>query len=111
MDWLQLIGPGLGTVGVVLGGWIAKRKPRVDQHAVIVADATDFGQKMYDRLEEALRRIDSLEDREKRRDDLARQHLRWDWRQVRRLADQGIKVEDPPPLFVYDTLTKEEGGS
>lgn len=102
MDWVQLISPGLGFAGIIAGGIIAKRKPKVEAHAIVVTDATTFGTTMLQRAEKAEARIDALEERENRRDELARQHLRWDWRQVRSLADLGIHVEDPPPLFLYD---------
>lgn len=113
MDWLQVISPAFGFLGIVTGGVIAKRKPKSDAHAVVVADAVAIAsnasaraEATNARLDNALRRIDDLEDRENRRDELARQHLRWDWRQVRRLADLGIDVEDPPALFLYDDPTK-----
>lgn len=113
MDWTQLISPGLGFLGLVTGGVIAKRKPKADAHAVVVADAVSIAKDAREsadrangRADNALRRIEELEDRENRRDELARQHLRWDWRQVRRLADLGVEVEDPPALFLYDEPTK-----
>jgi hypothetical protein len=113
MDWTQLISPGLGTLGLIAGGIIAKRKPKADAHAVVVADAVAIASNANQRaeatnarLDVAMRRLDEMEDRENRRDELARQHLRWDWRQVRRLADLGIEVEDPPALFLYDEPTK-----
>jgi hypothetical protein len=114
MDWTQLISPGLGFAGVAVGGWLAKRKPKADSHSVVVSDAVAVATKaneradqVSNRLDVALRRIDDLEVRENRRDDLARQHLRWDWRQVRQLQDLGLEVEDPPRLFLYDDeLTK-----
>lgn len=106
MDWTQLIGPAIGVLGVVSGGLFARGKNRADSHSLIVADGVGMVKLMRTELDQALSRIDAMEARELRRDDLARQHLRWDWRQVRRLADAGIEVEDPPPLFVYDDLTK-----
>jgi|SRR5688572_5312876 len=106
MEWLQLAGPGLGFLGVIAGGWLAKRKPKVEANSVVIADATSFGQSMYEKLNEALRRIDALEDKDLQRDELARQHIRWDWKLMRQLHEQGIEVSDPPPLFVYDNLTK-----
>jgi hypothetical protein len=109
MDWVQLVSPGLGFLGIVAGGVIAKRKTKVESHAIVVTDATTFGTTMLQRAERAEARIDALEDRENRRDELARQHLRWDWRQVRNLADLGITVDDPPPLFLYDDPTPTKG--
>lgn len=109
MDWTQLISPGLGLLGIIAGGVIAKRKTRVESHAIIVTDATTFGTTMLQRAERAEARIDALELRELKRDELARQHLRWDWRQVRSLADLGITVDDPPPLFLYDDTTPTKG--
>lgn len=113
MDWTQMISPALGFAGIVAGGVIAKRKPRTDAHSVVVADAIVVSKEANERanvvsarLDDALRRIDSLEDRENRRDNLARQHLRWDWSRVRELADLGVTVVDPPPLFIYDEPTK-----
>lgn len=106
MDWVSVLGPSVGVMGVIVGGLFGRRKTKIDSHSVVITDATKFGTMMLERAERAEARIDALEDRENRRDALARQHLRWDWRQVRRLADQGVEVEDPPPLFLYDDLTK-----
>lgn len=111
MDWTQLISPGLGLLGIISGGIIAKRKPRTDQHSVVVTDAVAVARQANERAEQvstrldgALRRIDELEEGERRRDNLARQHLRWDWRLLRKLHDQGIDHEDPPPLFDDDMI-------
>jgi uncharacterized lipoprotein YehR (DUF1307 family) len=97
----------------MLGGVIGRRKTKADVHSVVVADATKVAKdaderadRAMSRLDDAFKRINALEDRENRRDELARQHLRWDWRQVRALTDLGIEVEDPPALFLYDEPMK-----
>lgn len=113
MDWVAALNVGSPLAGLLIGGLFGRRKTKADSHSVVVADAVAVAQKASEhadkaneRAAQALRRIDELEDRETRRDELARQHLRWDWRQVRRLADIGIEVEDPPALFLYDNPTK-----
>lgn len=106
VDWgtaLSVAGP---LAGLIVGGLFTRRKTKADSHSVVVADAVKLAQENDRRLSEAFRRIDDLEDRERARDNLARQHLRWDWRMIRSLADQGIEVSDPPPLFLYDDLAK-----
>jgi hypothetical protein len=109
----EVIGSALAVVGIGLGGWLSRRKPKVDRHSAVVTDSTAFGRLMLERqekqdarLDSALGRIDQLEEKEQQRDELARQHIKWDWRLMRQLHDQGIEVPDPPPLFVYDNLTK-----
>lgn len=106
MDWNTVLGVGGPVIGLVVGGLFARRKTKADAHSVVVTDATTFGNMMLVRAERAEARIDALEERENRRDQLARDHLRWDWRMIRRLADQGIEVEDPPSLFLFDEPTK-----
>jgi|SRR5688500_3485640 len=109
VDWntaLNVLGP---ITGLLVGGLFGRRKSKADAHSVVVTDATTFGNMMLTRAERAESRIDALEDRENRRDQLARQHLRWDWRQVRSLADLGVEVEDPPPLFLYDDEGSTKG--
>lgn len=115
MDWVPVFNAGGPIVALLVGGLIGRRKTKADSHSVVVADAVLVATKAREDaatanagLHDALRRINDLEERENRRDDLARQHLRWDWRQVRKLADFGIDVEDPPPLFLYtdDVPTK-----
>lgn len=103
---LNVAGP---VVGLVIGGLFGRRKTKADAHSIVVTDATTFGNMMLLRAERAEQRIDALEDRENKRDKLARDHLRWDWRQIRALADHGIEVEDPPPLFLYDDNTPTKG--
>lgn len=102
MDWASVLNIGGPIAGLLVGGLFGRRKTKADAHSIVVTDATTFGNMMLQRAERAEARIDALEDRENRRDNLARQHLRWDWRRVRDLADLGISVEDPPPLFLYD---------
>lgn len=113
MDWVTALNVGSPIAALVIGGLFGRRKTKADSHSVVVADAMSVATKANERadtvslrLDGALRRIDELEDRENRRDELARQHLRWDWRQVRKLADLGFEVEDPPALFLYDNPTK-----
>lgn len=109
MDWLTVANVGSPVAALIIGGMFSRKKTKADSHSVVVADAVAIAKQANERtdatnarLEGALRRIDELEERENRRDELARQHLRWDWRQVRRLADLGIEVDDPPALFLYD---------
>lgn len=116
MDWTQLVSPALGFAGIVAGGVIAKRKPRTDAHSVVVADAVTMAtnaraeaEAANARASAAMRRMDEMEAREAARDQLAREHLRWDWRQVRRLEDLGHAVEDPPRLFLYPDELKGAG--
>src|SRR6185312_12726545 len=97
MDWSTVVGVGSPIAALVVGGLFGRRKTKADTHAVVVADAVTVLQKANERadkldtkLENATRRIDDLELRENQRDELARQHLRWDWRQLRRLIDQGM---------------------
>lgn len=109
MDWVTVLNVGGPVAGLVVGGLFGRRKTKADSHSVVVTDATTFGTMMLQRAEKAEARIDALEDRENRRDELARQHLRWDWQQVRSLFDLGITVEEPPPLFLYDDNTPTKG--
>lgn len=102
MDWNATLAVAGPVVGLVLGNLFGRRKAKADAHSVVITDASKFGTMMMERAEKAEARIDALEDRENRRDQLARDHLRWDWKAVRRLNDLGIDVEDPPPLFLYD---------
>lgn len=102
VDWAAIWGVAGPTAALVVGGLFGRRKTKADAHSIVVTDATTFGNMMLQRAERAEQRIDALEDRENKRDALARLHLRWDWRQIRTLADHGIEVEDPPPLFLYD---------
>jgi len=109
MDWLAALNVGSPVACLIIGGLFGRRKTKSDSHSVVVADAVSVAQKANERadatntrLDGAFRRIEELEDRENRRDELARQHLRWDWRQMRKLTDLGIEVEDPPALFLYD---------
>lgn len=113
MDWTQLIGPGIGFAGLVTGGIFARGKNKADAHSIVIADTNSYAQSVRSELDQERargdrqdERIAALERREKARDELARQHLRWDWRMIRHLADKGIEVEDPPSLFLYDDLTK-----
>lgn len=115
MDWVTALNVGSPVAALLIGGLFGRRKTKADSHSVVVADAVTMAKKAEERadrdstrLDGALRRIDDLEDRENRRDALARQHLRWDWRQVRQLADLGIEVEDPPALFLYDNPNTKE---
>lgn len=107
---LNVVGP---PAALIVGIAAGRRKTKADTHSVVVADAVTVASSAntradlaMSRLDAAMARIEALEDRENRRDELARQHLRWDWRQVRRLADLGVEVEDPPALFLYDEPTK-----
>lgn len=102
MDWNMALNIGGPLAGILIGGLLTRRKTKADAHSVVVTDASKFGSMMLERAERAEARIDALEDRENRRDQLARKHLRWDWKQVRKLGDLGLEVEDPPPLFLYD---------
>lgn len=102
MDLVAIWGIAAPTVALIVGGLFGRRKTKADAHSIVVTDATTFGNMMLQRAERAEQRLDALEVREQQRDALARNHLRWDWRQVRRLADLGIEVEDPPALFLYD---------
>lgn len=102
MDWATVLNVGGPIAGLVVGGLFGRRKTKADSHSIVVTDATTFGTMMLQRAERAETRIDALEDRENRRDKLAREHLRWDWRQIRALADHGIDVDDPPPLFLFE---------
>lgn len=110
MDWVQLIAPGLGLAGVVLGGWLARRKTKTDTHSAVVADAVTYSTSLRADLaerdkrdEERDKRLDALERRMQERDRLARLHIRWDWRMMEKLKDAGIQLtDDPPPLFAYD---------
>ena len=108
-EWTSLIGPVLGFAGIATGGVIAKWKPKVDTHTAVVTDATTFAKLLLDRqkaqderLDAQAKRIDELEDRELKRDELARQHIQWDWRVMRELHDRGATISEPPPLFVYN---------
>jgi hypothetical protein len=101
--WNTLLGVGGPVVGLVVGGLFGRRKTKADSHSIVVTDATTFGTLMLQRAERAELRLDALEERENRRDELARAHLRWDWRQIRALGAHGIDVEDPPPLFLDDS--------
>lgn len=103
MDWTTALNVAGPIGGLVIGGLFGRRKTKADSHSIVVTDATTFGTMMLQRAERAEQRIDALEERENRRDDLARAHLRWDWRQIRALADHGIEVENPPPLFLDDS--------
>lgn len=117
-EWTSTIGPGLGLLGVIAGGAIAKRKPKADAHTAVVTDATAFARMLLERqarqdsrLDAAETRLDEADEKEKLRDELARDHVRWDWMLLRRLADAGIDVSDlgdPPPLFVYNDMIKKE---
>ena len=109
MDWASVWNVGGPLAALIVGGAFGRRKTKADAHSIVVTDATTFGNMMLQRAERAEQRIDALEDRENRRDQLARQHLRWDWRQVRSLADLGVTVEDPPPLFLYDDDNSTKG--
>lgn len=106
MDWVTVANVGSPIAGLIVGGLFGRKKTKADSHSVVVADAVAVAQKANERAETALRRLDEMEDRENRRDELARQHLRWDWGRVRQLADLGIEVPDPPALFLYDSPTK-----
>lgn len=110
MVWSTAFNVGGPILALVIGALLGRAKNRADVHAVVVADAVIVAQEANkrandanSRLDGALKRIDELEEAERRRDDLARTHLRWDWQQVRRLTDLGHEVPDPPPLFWYDT--------
>ena len=106
MDWGTAFNVGGPIVGLIVGGLFTRRKTKADSHSIVVTDATTFGNMMLARAERAEARIDALEEKELKRDELARQHLKWDWRLIRQLADQGIEIPDPPPLFMYDNPTK-----
>lgn len=106
MDWNAVVAVSGPVVGLVVGNLFGRRKAKADAHSIVVTDATTFGKMMLERAERAELRIDALEDRENRRDQLARDHLRWDWKRVRQLADLGLEVEDPPALFLYDDKPK-----
>ena len=108
MDWNVVANVAGPVVALIAGGIFGSRKRKADTHAVVVTNATDFAASVNARYDAVLRRLDEMEDRENRRDDLARAHLRWDWGRVRQLADLGVEVPDPPPLFLYpDDLTKK----
>lgn len=116
MDWTAVLNVGGPVFALGIGLMAGRRKTKADTHSVVVADAVTVAAKANERaeltmtrLDSAVTRINALEDRENRRDELARQHLRWDWRQVRRLADLGVEVDDPPALFLYDEPTKGNG--
>lgn len=109
MDWVTAANVGSPIAALIIGGMFTRKKTKADSHSVVVADAVAVAKQANERadtvskrLDNALTRIDELEDKENRRDDLLRLHLRWDWRQIRKLTDLGIEVEDPPSLFLYD---------
>ncbi len=124
-EWTSLIGPGTGVAGVIAGGVIAKFKSKTDRNTAVVSDANAFAKLVLERqtrqdnrLDRAEERLDEADQKELQRDDLARRHIRWDWKLLRLLHDAGSDVSalgDPPPLFVYDnekTLpTAKETGS
>lgn len=110
MEWSTLISVGGPLLALLVGGLIGRRKTRAETHSILVGDAVVMATRANERTEQtssrldlALKRIDELEDAERRRDELARAHLRWDWQQIRKLTDLGHEVPDPPPLFWYDT--------
>lgn len=109
MDWNTVLTAAGPVAGLLVGGLLGRRRSKADVHSIVVTDATTFGNMMLARAERAEARIDALEDRENRRDNLARQHLRWDWGRVRELADLGVTVSDPPPLFLYDDEPTTKG--
>jgi len=76
MDWATAANVGGPIAALVVGGLFGRRKTKADSHSLVVADAVAVAQKANERAESALRRIDALEAREDKRDDLARQHLR-----------------------------------
>jgi hypothetical protein len=109
VDLMAILGVGGPIAGILVGVLAGRRKTKADTHSVVVADAVTVASKANERadltmtrLDGAMARIEALEDRENRRDELARKHLRWDWARVRELADMGRVVDDPPPLFLYD---------
>lgn len=103
MNWAQWIGPGVGLLGIVIGGLIAKWTPKTNKHYIVVTDAVSFAAALKADNEERDRRIDALEAKMQKRDNLARQHIRWDWRMLEKLRDAGVEVpENPPPLFVFE---------
>lgn len=113
MDWVTAANVGSPIAALVIGGLFTRKKTKADSHSVVVADAVAVSQKASEqadkanaRAEDALRRIDEMENRENARDELARQHIRWDWKLMRQLHDLGIEVPDPPSLFLYDNPTK-----
>lgn len=113
MDWVTAANVGSPIAALIIGGLFTRKKTKADSHSVVVADAVAVAQQARDdasrasaRASDALKRVDEMEARENQRDELARQHIRWDWRLIRKLTDLGIEVEDPPPLFVYDNPTR-----
>lgn len=109
MDWVTALNVAGPIAGIMVGGFFGRKKTKADAHSAVVTDAVamaksadDRADAAHTRLDQALRRIDDLEDRERARDTLARAHLRWDWARVRQLADLGYEVTDPPSLFLYE---------
>lgn len=110
MDWATALNVGGPIAGLIVGGLFTRKKTKADSHSVIVTDSISYAKSLREDLEERDRRdderdrrLDALEAKMLRRDNLARAHIRWDWQMIEKLRDAGIEVPDnPPPLFVFD---------
>jgi hypothetical protein len=121
MEWAVAV---LGTGGASKFAWdlvtarSSSKKTKVDGAAVLVDSATGYADKLAERLDkintefdkyrkaqdakwENQRRRDSERDRRERTQDrLNRTHSRWDDQAVRELANHGIELSAPPPLYI-----------
>lgn len=92
--------PGLiAGVVAVLNVRSQSRKMSGDGVARMIAAAGDFAGDVAPQLRELRQRLDQVERREKRRDQLILAHYQWDSTWVPRARAAGIKIPSPPPLW------------
>jgi len=101
MDSTTLVGAG-STVGVLLGAlfasWVTRRNA---QDTTAISGFRDLTVSLQSQLNDQQREIRELQSRERKRNELARLHERWDrkvMQQLNLLTDE--EIPEPPPLDI-----------
>lgn len=117
MTAIQWVVAVLGTGGIgkflwdVVTALTQRKKNSAESAVLLVNSATGYSDKVVARLDSVTAAFDEFrkdQDRRNRENDLRwrqqdqilLEHSRWDHHMVAQLKAKGVKVEEPPPLFL-----------
>jgi hypothetical protein len=99
---LILAAIGSGLAGSFVTAFVNRRKVSADATRIITDAAAQVVKNLTDEAAGLRRRVERLEQQHRSDRKAQTLHAAWDYMAIRQLREQGIDLEEPPPLYAPD---------